>query len=101
MWYGRAAEQGFPRAQGRLGMMYQYGRGVAHDDVAAYMWYALGASGGDATARERQEILAKRMAPVRVAEAESRANDWRETRDSIAGASRTTSASDLEDRLPD
>lgn len=34
-----AAEQGFPWAQLRMGMFYDYGEGVAEDDATAISWY--------------------------------------------------------------
>ena len=39
-----AAEQGHDGAQYMLGVMYNEGRGVPEDDVAAYAWYSIAAA---------------------------------------------------------
>lgn len=76
-WARLAAEQGDASAQTLLGMMYINGRGVEQDDVSAYMWLTLGASGrGVGGARETRDLVATRMTPELIAEAEARVRDW-------------------------
>ena len=38
-WYQKAAEQGCQDAQFRLGVMYEWGRGLEQDDEQAVFWY--------------------------------------------------------------
>jgi uncharacterized protein len=45
------ADQGDPRAQSLLGLMYLHGRGVLQDDLAAAKWFRLAADQGDAPAQ--------------------------------------------------
>ena len=47
----KAAEQGDVDAQGRLGVMYLHGRGVAQDDKQAAAWFRKAAEQGDAKAQ--------------------------------------------------
>ena len=42
------AEQGDATAQCNLGIMYEFGKGVAQDDAEAVKWYRLAAEQGDA-----------------------------------------------------
>jgi len=77
-WARLAAEQGDGSGQALLGMMYMQGSGVEQDDVSAYMWLTLGASGrGIAGAREmRDDVVIPRMTPEQIAEAEARVREW-------------------------
>ena len=43
VWFRKAAEQGHPAAQNRLGVMYERGEGVSPDLIEAYKWYTLAA----------------------------------------------------------
>jgi TPR repeat protein len=52
-WYRKAAEQGDPMAQYRLGVMYAKGWGVPQDDTAAVSWYRKAADQGDVPAPTR------------------------------------------------
>ena len=72
------AEGGDPAAQNDLGWMYQNGRGVAQDYVAAHMWYNL-AGAGDGEAREYRDRIAEKMTPDQIAEAQRRAREWKPT----------------------
>jgi uncharacterized protein len=42
-WYQLAAKQGDPQAQGNIGIMYSYGKGVPQDFTEAVKWYRLAA----------------------------------------------------------
>ncbi len=81
-WYRKAAGQGFARAQYNLGVMYGKGRGVPRDDVQAYMWFTLSASGSspgkarDKAARNR-DVVAAQMTPAQIAEARKLARAWK------------------------
>ena len=90
-WYQRAADRGQPIAQFNLAQMYASGNGVRQDDVAAHMWYSIAAArlaedrrdaAADARARavEARAVVAGRMRPEDIAEAERRAREWRPAR---------------------
>ena len=50
-WYRKAADQGDADAQGKLGVTYQQGRGVAQSDVEAVRWWQKAADQGNAGAQ--------------------------------------------------
>jgi TPR repeat protein len=47
-WCRKAAEQGYPKAQTILGILYGSGQGVQKDDVEAALWFRKAAEQGDA-----------------------------------------------------
>jgi TPR repeat protein len=67
-------------AQNKLGTMYEHGRGVQQDDVAAHMWYSLAAAQEDKAAMQHRDILAKQMTAAQIEEAEQRAREWKKAR---------------------
>ena len=75
-WYRLAAEQGLPRAQLSLGVMYFEGHGVPLDYVRAHMWFNLSAAQGMSLAPKNRDIVAKRMTPAQIAEAQKLAREW-------------------------
>jgi len=82
-WYQQAAEQGHADAQYNLGAMYGTGQGVPQDNVLAYMWLNLAASRFPASEGEKRgmvilngEIIASKMTPEQIAEAERLAREW-------------------------
>ncbi len=88
-WYRKAAEQGDADAQNNLGVMYDKGRSVTQNYVQAHMWYNLAAAGlppgedRDLAAKGR-DIVAKRMTPAQIAEAQRLAREWKPRRQSGA-----------------
>jgi TPR repeat protein len=83
-WYRKAAEQGLADAQSFLGAMYGTGHGVPQDNVLAYMWLTLAASRFSASEGEKRgrtvvtgEIIASRMTPEQIAEAQRLAREWK------------------------
>jgi TPR repeat protein len=74
-WYTLAAEQGFPGAQKNLGVMYFLGEGLIQDDVYAHMWLNIAASLRDKTASENRDIVAERMTPSQLEEAQRLARE--------------------------
>ncbi len=81
-WYRKAAEQGDAKAQNKLGAMYDEGRGVPQDYAQAHMWYNLAASrsppgkGRDQAVKNR-DIVAEKMTPAQISEAQKLAREWR------------------------
>jgi TPR repeat protein len=81
-WYRLAAEQGHALAQGNLGALYGNGQGVPQEYVQAHMWFSLAASslppGEDhVRAVQYRDLVAKRMTPAQIAEAQKLAREWK------------------------
>lgn len=78
-WYRQAAEQGNAIAQAFLGRMYQTGQGVPQDYVQAHLWLNLAATVSDTRieAAESRDIVAARMTPQQIAEAQRLAREWK------------------------
>ncbi len=77
-WYRRAAEQGNASAQNNLGFMYDNGQGVPQDYIRAHMWFNLAAAQGNELGRENREIVAKKMTPADISQAQLLAREWLE-----------------------
>ncbi len=80
-WYRLAAEQDYVFAQHYLGVMYLEGLGVPPDDVQALLWFNLAASRfapGERHDRavEGRDLVAERMTPAQIAEAQKLARQW-------------------------
>jgi hypothetical protein len=84
-WMHLAAEQGHVYAQNVLGGSYALGKGVPQDYVEAYKWYNLAASRStiDSNRRNRdnaiemRDLLAARMTPEQIAEAQKLSRGWK------------------------
>jgi hypothetical protein len=85
-WWRLAADQGYPPAQYNLGLWYAGGKGGSPDNIRALMWLNLAAarfltSGG----RQRLEavksrnVVASRMTPGQIEEAQKLAREWKPT----------------------
>ena len=81
-WTRKAADQGLAQAQFNLGVMYSKGQGVPQDYVEAHKWYNLSAA--RATEKEtrdmatgNRDIVAAKMTPAQVAEAQKLAREWK------------------------
>jgi TPR repeat protein len=75
-WYGLAAEQGNASSQNDLGTMYYQGKGVPQDYVQAHMWFNLAGANGNANGVKNRDIVASKMAPGQIAEAQRLAREW-------------------------
>jgi TPR repeat protein len=60
-----------------LGVMYANGQGVAQDYVQAHKWLNLGAASGNADALKNRDLVASKMTPAQIAEAQRLASAWR------------------------
>ena len=69
-WYEQAAAQGYADAQALLGVLYALGQGVPQDYVRAYMWSDLAAVSGDEAMVLARDLVASRMTPAQIAEAQ-------------------------------
>ena len=81
-WYGLAAEQGNAVAQAGLASMYYKGQAVSQDYVQAHKWFNLAASRLPAgeirdMAAENRDIVAAKMTPAQIAEAQRLASEWK------------------------
>lgn len=72
-WYHLAAAQGHAHAQYNLGIMYAEGRGVPQDYITAHMWWNIAASQGDNDAASNRDLMAEKMQPADISEAQRRA----------------------------
>jgi len=76
-WYRKAAEQGHAIAQSNLGVMYRDGEGVSRDYVEAHKWFSLAATREYKMGADWRDILAKKMTPAQIAEAQRLADEWK------------------------
>jgi TPR repeat protein len=78
-WYRKAAEQDYGKAQFNLEVMYANGQGVPQDFVTAHMWFNLAAAGGLKDAIINRDVIASKMTPAQIAEAQKLAREWKPT----------------------
>jgi len=78
-WARRAADQGNAQAQVLLGGIYDDLPGVQHDNLQAYMWFALAAAGGNADGAALRDKVAARMTPTEIEKAQALAAAWKPT----------------------
>ena len=64
------AEQGNPKAQSLLGVMYRKGKGVARSSVHAFVWFSRAAARGDAKAKTELHAVSQTMTPEEISEAQ-------------------------------
>ena len=76
-WYRKAAEQGNAGAQNNLGVMYANGQGVPQDYIQAHMWWNLSAAQGNKVAVQNRDLIASKMSPEQVAQAQRLAREWK------------------------
>jgi hypothetical protein len=75
-WYRQAAEQGDAGGQFNLGSAYYSGQGVPQDYVQTHMWCNLAAAAGNRMAPTIRDLIAKKMTPTQIAEAQRLAREW-------------------------
>lgn len=66
-----AAQQGDAEAQLELGILYEFGYGMANNKIAALAWYRLAAQQGHQKAAARVDLLKKHLPPGDVDKADS------------------------------
>ena len=74
-WLLQAADQENADAQNHLEFLYLYGRGVTQDYVAAYTWFDLAANEANAQAAFSRDLIAAKMTPSQLAEAQKLASE--------------------------
>ncbi len=81
-WLREAAQQGNANAQNSLGFMYAKGRGVPQSYVEAYRWYVLSKAAAKPgsevyrLASQNMHVLATRMSPTQIAQAQQEVAEW-------------------------
>lgn len=75
-WFRKSARQGFVKAQYNLGELLATGKGIRKDYVEAHMWLNLCAASGNTTCAAHRDLIAKKMKPAAIAEAQHRASEW-------------------------
>lgn len=73
VWYTKAAEQGHAKAQVNLAVMYFEGQGVPQNYGLAYIWSSLAAATGDIKGITNRDLLAAKLTPQGLAEAQTQA----------------------------
>ena len=83
-WFRRAADLGEARAQYSLGLLYAEGAAGVPDNVSAHMWFNLAAAHFPASATgdrdaavNYRDLVAKKMTPDQIAEAQKLAREWK------------------------
>ena len=76
-WYRKAADRGNAEAQYNLGLMHANGQGIPQDHVSAHMWWKLSAARGDKDAAKNLDMVAAKMTPAQIAEAQRLAREWK------------------------
>ena len=67
------AEQGNPKAQNVLGVMFRKGEGVPKNPARAHMWFSFAAKRGEAGARVERREVARTMTVQEISQAEAMA----------------------------
>jgi len=75
----QAAEHGHADAQYVVGLMYRDGgpRGYTKDYIQAHMWFSLAGANGDSLAVQQRDLVARKMTPGQIAEAQRLAREWK------------------------
>jgi TPR repeat protein len=76
LWWAKAADQGHTDAQDNLGLRYAKGEGVEQDMVQAYKWFSIAGMRKNASAAANAKIMASKMTPDKIEEAQNLAKDW-------------------------
>ena len=75
-WWAKAAKQENAMAQRNLGGMHLRGEGVPEDYVRAYAWASISAAEGSARSKKGKKIIAKRLTPAQIAEAQKLSREY-------------------------
>jgi TPR repeat protein len=67
------AEQGNPKAQNILGVMFRRGEGVPRNTARAHMWFSFAAARGDAKAKAELREVSRTMTREEISQAEAMA----------------------------
>ena len=76
-WFRKAAEQGYAHGQFSLGVMYYFAEGVPKDHVLSYKWFNLSAAQGNHNSAELRNVLATKMTPSQIQEAQRLSREFK------------------------
>jgi TPR repeat protein len=65
------AQQGNPKAQSVMGVMYRKGEGIPRSLTRAFMWFSFAAKRGDAAAKAELHEVSRAMTPAEMSQAEA------------------------------
>ena len=82
MWLRRSAEQDNTAAQHDLGALYGAGKGVKRDYIQAYKWMNICAAKGNGGCVTQRDLLAKKLKPAQIAEAQRLATQFQPQQES-------------------
>jgi TPR repeat protein len=72
-WFRKAADQGNAKAQYNLGVGYYNGEGVPKNYIEAYIWLSLSSAKGHENANTNLPIVASKMTPSQIEQAQKKA----------------------------
>lgn len=75
-FYRQAAELGHAGAQSLIALMYLQGDGVNFSQIRAYLWFHIAADNGHPNAGKNRDIIAQKMTPDQIIEAQKLAQQW-------------------------
>ena len=75
-WFKRSADQGYVEAEHDLGALYGSGKGVKRDYLEAYKWMNICAGQGNAGCVAQRELLAKKLKPAQIAQAQHQSSEF-------------------------
>ena len=81
-----AADDGDRQAMLALGRLYATGLGAPQNFILAHMWFNLAASRGEVEALAERDVLAAKMTPQQIADAQQRATAWHPGGDAASDA---------------
>jgi TPR repeat protein len=82
-WFGKAATKGAAYGQFSLGLLYAGGLGIPQDKVQSFKWFTLAAAVFPPASKESDEaiknanLIAAKMTPAEIAEAQRLAKEWK------------------------
>jgi TPR repeat protein len=82
-WFQKAANKGAAYGQFSLGLMYGGGMGIPQDKVQSFKWFAVAAAVFPPASKESTEainnanLVASKMTPAEIAEAQRLAKEWK------------------------
>lgn len=75
-WFRKGAELGHGDSQAQLGVIYYVGMQISRDYIESLKWLNIAASLGVDLAPKYSDIVARRMTPEQIAEAQYLADEW-------------------------
>ena len=101
VWYRKAAEQGYAKAEYSLGGSYCWREGVPLDYVEAYFWLDLAVEGKVDDVNHLRNYAASHLTPAELSQVQERARKWLESHPSkLARNNRACDAHPVNRNIP-